>query len=319
MLWIIGAVLLVFGAMYGCFLLVFYVPQKNKENLPEFDVPPGKIYEPYHPQMIQWIREVRAKPHEDVSIRSFDGLTLRGKYYEYEPGAPIELMFHGYRGNAQRDLCGGVQRCFALGRSALVVEQRASASSGGHVITMGIRERQDCLDWVDFAVEHFGPDVKLVLTGISMGAATVLMAAGSELPPNVVGVLADCGYTSPREIIIKVIRQIHLPAKILYPLIRWGGKIFGGFDLEEYSPLEAVKNCKVPVIFFHGEGDDYVPCSMSHSNYEACAAPKMLVTIPGAGHGLSFPADPDRYLQELAKMSQIWGIPTEVRQQKVSQ
>ena len=313
MLWLLAVAGLFFAALYGCFRLVFYVPQRQKENLPEFDIPPGKIYEPFRDQMIGWIRDVRAMPQEDVSIRSFDGLTLRGKYYEFEPGAPMELMFHGYRGNAQRDLCGGVQRCFALGRSALVVEQRASAGSDGHVISMGIHERQDCLDWVNFAIDRFGSDVKIVLTGISMGAATVLMAAGSDLPENVVGVLADCGYTSPKEIILKIIRQIHMPQKLLYPMIRWGGKLFGGFDLEEYSPLEAVKTCKIPVIFFHGEADDYVPCEMSRINYEACNAPKRLVTIPGAGHGLAYPVDPEKYLNALAEMSHIWGIPTWVR------
>ena len=316
MIWIPVAVLLLMAVLYACFRLVFYVPQKTKDHRPEFDIPPGEIYEPFRDQMISWIREVRALPQEDVTVRTFDGLTLHGKYYEFEPGAPIELMFHGYRGNAQRDLCGGVQRCFALGRSALVVDQRASADSEGHVITMGIKEHRDCLAWVDFMIDHFGPDVKIVLTGISMGAATVLMAAGSELPAQVVGVLADCGYTSPKEIICKVIRQIHMPVPVLYPLIRWGGKLFGGFDLEEYSPLEALETCKLPVIFFHGEDDDYVPCDMSRVNYEACKTPKMLVTIPDAGHGLSYPVAPELYLEELAKMSEIWGIPTEVRYQK---
>lgn len=313
LLWMILAVpAVVLLLTYGCYRLVFYVPPKNKTR-PEYDLPAGKIYEPFHDKMRQWIRETRALNPEDFSIQSFDGLTLRGKYYEYQPGAPIELMFHGYRGTAQRDLCGGVQRCFKLGRNALVVDQRSSASSDGHAITMGIRERHDCHAWVDFMIDHFGPDVKIILTGISMGGATVLMAAGTEFPANVVGVLADCGYTSPKAIITKVIRQIHLPVWPLYPLIRWGGKIWGGFDIEEYSALEAMETCRIPVIFFHGEDDDYVPCSMSEENYEACRAEKRIVTIPGAGHGLSYPVAPEAYLEALAEMSHVWGIPTEVK------
>jgi len=132
-----------------------------------------------------------------------------------------------------------------------------------------------------------------------MGAATVLMAAGTELPPNVIGVLADCGYDSPKSIIKTVIRQMGLPAELAYPFVKLGARIYGHFNLEETSPVEAVKNCKLPVIFFHGEADDYVPCEMSRENFESCASKKRLVTIPGAGHGLSYPAAPEVYLQAL--------------------
>ncbi len=283
---------------YVCFYLTFYAPRR-KSVTEEYPIPPGKIYEPYRDTFITWLKELRSLPCEKVSIKSFDGLTLCGRFYEYEPGAPIELMFHGYRGNADRDLCGGVHRCFALKHSALIVDQRTSGNSEGHVITFGIKEHRDCLDWIDFTISHFGPDVKIILTGISMGATTVLMAAGHELPPNVIGVLADCGFTSSKEIIKKVIRQIHLPANLLYPFVKLGAKLYGGFDLEECSAIENIAKCKLPVIFFHGEDDDFVPCYMSHKNYDACNSTKQIITIPAAGHGLSYPVAPDHYLQEL--------------------
>ena len=208
-------------------------------------------------------------------------------------------MFHGYRGSAERDLSGGIQRCFALGRNVLLVDQRTSCGSEGNVISFGINEHRDCLSWVNFAVKEFGSDVKLVLTGISMGASTVLMAAGKPLPKNVVGVLADCGFSSAKKIIQKCAKDIHCPFHLIYPFIKLGAKLFGHFDLEEYTPLEAMETCQVPVIFFHGEDDDFVPCEMSRANFEACAGRKRLVTVPGAGHGLSYPVDPERYLSEL--------------------
>ena len=232
-----------------------------------------------------------------MEITSFDGLTLRGKYYEFAPGAPIELMFHGYRGSSERDLSGGVQRCFALGRSALIVDQRCSGTSEGSVITFGVREHRDCLSWVDFMVKRFGPEVKIILTGISMGASTVVMAAGRELPDNVIGVLADCGFCSAREIILEVIRQMGLPPKLGYPFVKLGAKLFARFDLEEYSPMEALKTTTKPIIFFHGGADDFVPCWMSEKMYEACPTRKRLVVIPGAGHGLAFPVDQEGYLK----------------------
>jgi len=284
---------------YGCFLFAFRARRHKSVNLDEIILPSGPVYEPFCDDMTRWILEVRRMPHEEVSICSRDRLILTGKFYEFAPGAPIELMFHGYRGSAERDLSGGVQRCFCLGRSALVVEQRGSNTSEGNVITFGIREHLDCLDWVDFVVDHYGKDVKIILTGISMGASTVLMAAGKKLPENVIGVLADCGFTSAKDIMYHVMKQMGLPAKPCYPFVKLGARLFGGFDLDEYSAQEAVKNCKVPVIFFHGEADNFVPCNMSILNYEACSSRKQLVTIPGAGHGLSYPVEPERYLDAL--------------------
>lgn len=236
----------------------------------------------------------------DVQITSFDGLTLHGKYYEYKKGAPTEILFHGYRGSAERDLCGGVHRCFEIGHNALIVDQRAAGKSGGHVITFGAKECYDCLAWVDFVIQHIDKDARIILTGISMGAATVMMAASMDLPKNVIGVLADCGYTSTKAIIQKVIRDMKLPAKLLYPLVRLGARLFGGFDPDAFSPLESMKKCKLPVIFFHGDTDDFVPCYMSEENYAACAAEqKRLVIIHGAGHGLCFPVNQETYFKEL--------------------
>ncbi len=294
---LIGSILLLLLLItYICYCIAFYVYRK-KPNI--VAMPDNELYGPYRETIDNWARETLDIPCEEMEIKSFDGLILRGKYYEYTPGAPIELMFHGYRGTAERDLAGGVQRCFKLGRSALIVDQRCSGRSQGHTITFGVNEHRDCLRWIDFMIEHFGPDVKILLCGISMGAATVLVAAGTELPKNVIGVLADCGYTTPKEIIQIVAKKLGLPPKLIYPFVKLGARIFGGFRLEEISPVEALKNCEVPVLFIHGESDDYVPCDMSRVNYEACTSRKMLVTIPGAGHGLSYPVAPERYLQSL--------------------
>ena len=298
--WILLAIaLLILLIAFACFYLAFFVPKHGPIGPDEYPIPEGKVYEPFRERMVKWIKETRNLPCEDFYIESFDGLKLHGRYYEYAPGAALELMLHGYRGNAERDLCGCVQRCFALKRSALVVDQRASGSSEGKVITYGIKEHKDCLKWVDFMVEHFGPDVKIILTGISMGASTVLMAAAAPLPPQVKGVLADCGFTSAKAIMYKVLRQIKLPPKAVYPFVRLGAILYGGFDPERYSAIDAVTRATLPTIFFHGGDDDYVPWEMSQENYDACASRKELVIIPGAGHGLSYPVDKPTYLKAL--------------------
>ena len=309
----ISAIFLAILLSYICFRIVFYEPRKQQISTDELPVPEGEIYEPYHPLMKQWILEARSFPCENYYIKSHDGLTLHAKYFEYAPGAVTEIMFHGYRGSADRDLSGGIQRCFALGRNVLLVDQRTSCGSEGNVISFGINEHRDCLAWIDFAVNKFGPDVKLVLTGISMGASTVLMAAGKPLPPNVVGVLADCGFSSPKEIIKKCAKDERYPAKLIYPFIKLGAKIFGHFDLEEYSPLEALKTCKVPVIFFHGESDEYVPCDMSRQMYEACTSPKKLITVPHAGHGLVYLVDNKKYFESVVEFFSENGVATQLR------
>ena len=291
--------ILIILTSYICFFMVFKTAKRKKLGKGEYDLPPGDIYEPFYPQMRKWVDSIRSMDRERVEIISFDGLKLRGYYYEYSPDSPLELIFHGYGGNAERDLSGGVERCFALGRSAILIDQRGAGESEGRICSFGINERRDCLAWIDFAREKFGKDRPLIIGGVSMGAATVMMASGEDLPENVVCVMADCGYSSSKKIIKKVVTEMKLPFDLVYPFIKLGGKIFGGFDLEETSPVEAVARSRTPIVFIHGDSDAFVPHDMSVECYEACKAPKKLVTIESAGHGLAFPVNPKKYVDSL--------------------
>ena len=283
-----------------CYRITFYSDRKKK-NTEEYPTPEGEIYDPYREQMISWMKETRKLAHKEVSVTSLDGLRLCGKYYEYAEGAPVELMFHGYRGTGERDLCGGVQRCFRLKRNVLVVDQRASGRSEGKTITFGINESRDVLSWINFILNQNGKDTKIILTGISMGAATVLTAAGRDLPENVVCVLADCSYSSPKEIIQKVTAESGMPPKLVYPFMKLAARVFGHFRLGETSPMDAMKRCKVPIILIHGEADDFVPCDMSRRIFDACSSSaKLLYTVPKAGHGLSYLVDTEGYFKALS-------------------
>ena len=313
-LWIVLGVLsllivAVLVASYVCYRIMLYSKPRRILEEDEYDIPEGEIYEVFREDMIAWTKMIRAYPYKEYSLTSHDGLTLRAKFFEYKPGAPIELMFHGYRGNAERDLSGGVERAFKLGHSALLVDHRGAGFSDGNLITFGILERRDSLLWVDFAIKEFGEDARLILTGISMGAATVMMMAGEDLPPQIQYVLADCGYTSSKEIISKVMRDLKLPPALLYPCATLGARLFGGFNLNEASPMEAMARCKLPVVFAHGDADNFVPCDMSVQLHEACAAPKKkLVIIHGAGHGLAFPVGRDEYVNALAEFKRECGF-----------
>ena len=288
---------LVLLTSYICFRMAFYASRKPENLVDEFDIPDDSIYGGFRDLLVQWMKAAKKLPQEDISIRSFDGLELWGTYFEYAPGAPIEILFHGYRGHANREMSGAVRRCHSLGHSALIVDQRACGRSGGHVITFGVNESRDCLAWIDYVVGRW-PDVKIILAGVSMGAGTVVMASGRGLPKNVIGILADCGYTSPADIIKKVISvDMKLPANLAYPFVQLGAKVFGGFNIDELSPLESTRNTQVPILFIHGGKDTFVPCDMSVRCHEANPTATRLHIIPEAGHGLAYPVDQEGYLQ----------------------
>ncbi len=292
---------LVLLAAYVCFRLTFYA---DRDTTPpaagEVVLPDGEIYEVFREDITKWTHAMDLLPAREVEITSFDGMKLRGKYYEREKGAPVEILMHGYRGDCRRDLSGGIFRCFALGRNALLVDHRASGRSEGNIISFGINESRDCVDWVNFIIENIDPDAKIFIGGVSMGGATAQLAVARGLPENVVGVLSDCGYSSAKRIIKKVISEMHLPAELCYPFVKLGARIYGHFDLEEISPEEAMAKCTLPIFFVHGDSDDFVPFRMSEESYAACASKhKHLLKIEGAGHGLAFPAAQQKYIEEM--------------------
>lgn len=289
----------IFLISFICFKLTFYLKNKKASDPNSIILPDDLIFKKYNDIIIRDIKEVREYPHKEYTITSFDGLKLYGKYYENIPGAPIEIMFHGYKGSGERDLSTGVKRAFKCGRNAFLIDQRGCGNSEGHVTSFGINERLDCQTWAYYISKEFGSETKLFLTGISMGAATVLMASALELPENVAAILADCGYSKPSDIIKKVVKEMKLPTKVFYPFIKLGAKIFGKFDLEQTSPYECVKHSKLPIIFIHGDNDELVPCDMSIKLYEACTSVKKLVTIHNAEHGVSYLVDPEKYIYEL--------------------
>ncbi len=268
----------------------------RKLSLEKYCILEGDQYEPLRPHMNEMVDQACALPYEDVWTTSFDGLKLHGNFYAGKEGAPIQIMFHGYHGNPTRDFSGGIPLAVSQGFNVLAIDERAHGKSEGKCLTFGILERRDVVSWAEYAAEKFGSDRPIILTGISMGAATVLMASNLELPESVKCIISDCGYTSPEEIIAKVMKEMHLPPVLLMPFVRLGAKLFGHFTLDEADAPSSLSETKLPVLFIHGEDDRFVPCEMSRRNYEACNSTKNLFTVPDAGHGLSFIIDHEGYI-----------------------
>ncbi len=244
------------------------------------------------------IETVLAAPFERVFIVSQDGLRLAARYYEGTAGAPIVIFFHGYRSHAIHDGCGLHAIARARGYHVLMCDQRAHGESLGRALSFGVLEREDARLWAEYAAKRF-PGVPIFLSGISMGGATVLMAASLPLPEAVVGVLADCPYSSPRDIITKVLADMKLPARLVYPLVRLGARLYGGFDPDAADAVSSVAKETPPILIVHGLSDGFVPAEMSKRIDAAASGEHRLVLVEGADHGKSYTIDPVLYAKTL--------------------
>ena len=284
---------LLLAASYGVYRFVLYAPT-GAQNDPRH-LPTGEQYDPKKDEMLRLIDELLALPAQRVYITSEDGLRLAGELYAGIEGHPIHICCHGYRGLGVRDFCGGAQTLLNRGDGVLLIHQRAQGDSQGHTMTFGIRERQDVLRWARYCDERF-PDTPLFLHGISMGAATVLMASALPLPKAVKGILADCPYDVPRDIITLTADNMHLPGKLMWPFLQVGAFLFGhGLRFGRICCHEAVKRAAVPIQIIHGADDRFVPAYMSEPMAAANPALVRRFTIPNAGHGLSYLEDTPRY------------------------
>lgn len=277
---------------YYTYRVAFLSPKKGPDG--DLALPDTDQYNVFREANRERIRKLAAQEHEEVSIRSHDGLTLRGKYYHRRDGAPVAICFHGWHGSGIRDFCGGAPALMRMGCNVLLIDQRAQGASDGNAITFGIKERYDCLGWVNYVVDRCGPDTDIFLYGVSMGGATVLMAAGLGLPENVRFIVADSPFSSPVKIIQKVCRDNRIPPALALPFLRLGAALFGRFNLTETTAADEVGKTDIPILLVHGTDDRFVPHEMSAEI--AAAHPRIRRELfEGAGHGLSFLVDQPRY------------------------
>ncbi|MBP5428175.1 MAG: alpha/beta hydrolase [Clostridia bacterium] len=240
-------------------------------------------------------------PHETVEIEGFDGVRLIGHYFRVDDAKRTVVAFHGWRSAWSRDFSMIYDFWFKNGCNVLFVEQRGQKGSSGEYMGFGLLERFDCQGWVNYLTARNDTVTPLYLAGVSMGAATVLMASGLNLPDCVHGILADCGFTSPYAIWKYVSeKNLHLPftgfrAKVASDICR---RKLNNSD-SRYSAEDALRFCRVPVLFAHGAADKFVPVTMTYQNYLACASEKRLLIVPGADHGMSYLVERERYEKEV--------------------
>ena len=184
----------------------FYVPEHKKMADPRDFYSTGK--DAIHkPALVALVDELEPRPFEAVSITSRDGLRLTGRYYHTADGAPLKFIFHGWRSNVRRDCGGGAKMAFDAGYNLLLVNQRAHGDSDGNVITFGIKEKYDCLDWINYAVDRFGKDVTFFKTAGGFKLSVRVM-----LSPNFYGWLLGFGsevkVISPSYVVDEVVCRL---------------------------------------------------------------------------------------------------------------
>lgn len=278
-----------FAASFYLYCFAFYYPPKARKHTQI--IPDSPLYTGRKEELQAVIDEMEHRPYEKVFIQSYDGYQLCGRVYVGNPKAPFILFFHGYHGNAKWDGYGVFCLSRDYGYNLLMVDERAHGFSGSNTITMGIRERYDCRKWVEYILERYGHDTRIVLSGVSMGAATVLMACSLGLPANVKAVIADCGYTAPMDILKSIAHRMKLPVESGYWLAKLGARLYGHYDLEEASAIESVRKSHIPTLFIHGSEDSVVPVDMCRKLYDACAAIKEKVIVQGADHAVNAVTD----------------------------
>lgn len=289
---IICALLFILLASSAVFFFIAFV----RRDEPDIDNPDSEIngfLAPYREVIKEGLDYIAESPKSWVNTVSFDGLKLWARYFDNGSRRTI-ILFHGYRSSADRDFSCAVKMYCGAGFNVLLVDERSHGKSEGRLITFGVKESRDVASWVNYCLENTSAD-EIFLSGMSMGATTVLLASGKNLPDSVKGIIADCGFTSPAAIIKKVARQVfHVNASWFLPFMNLYCVVFGHFSICGVSTVKALEKNRIPVLFIHGNSDDFVPCEMSRIGYDSDAGNKELLLIDGAGHGMSYLLDTGR-------------------------
>jgi fermentation-respiration switch protein FrsA (DUF1100 family) len=260
----------------------------------------------------QWLYRQNRERGVRYTLRSCDGLTLAAHYIPADTPQPraIILMVHGYRSSALWDFAVASHDLHDAGFGCFLIDQRAHGESGGKTICYGAKERYDVRDWARFIEKEF-PGVPVILDGVSMGAATVMAACGLELPENVRGVVADCGFTTMEAMFNKsIVEWFHLPTWPLVPLSGLYSRVLNGFGYHDVNSAEMLTHARVPVLLVHGEADSFVPFWMGEEIWDAVKEQGNVTffPVPEADHALSYLQDADGYRARLNELFARCGV-----------
>ena len=238
-----------------------------------------------------WLDEV---PYNDIHVTSYDGLKLYAKYYHCEQPRAVAILVHGYKGDGETCYPKLSKYLLEQGIEVVIIRQRAHVHSEGKRLCFGLKERYDVKSWCDYVSSIIPKGMPMFVSGISMGAASVLMASSLELPDNVKFLVSDCAFSDAYKEFENVAKMQKIPPFLFAPAGRLMYKITEGVDIKKERPVDEVKHSRLPILIIHGEADDFVPFHMCKEIYNACSQDKELVTVPGAVHGMSYLVDTEK-------------------------
>ena len=239
----------------------------------------------------KWLEE--KSNYSDKYIESYDKLQLHS-YVVSQNSNKWAIVVHGYGGSGKL-MSDKSKYFYDMGYNVLIPDLRGHGKSEGNYIGMGWKDRLDIISWINFIIKE-NPNAEIVLHGTSMGAATVLMTSGENLPSNVKAIVADCAYTSAwDEFSYQLETYLKVPSSYILNVTNMVTKLKAGYSLKEASALECVKKATVPILFIHGDKDKFVPYSMMDKLYDATNSPKEKLTIEGGEHANSDLVSPFLY------------------------
>lgn len=253
------------------------------------------IYAEYNDENLndaqKWLEE--KSNYSDKYIESYDKLQLHS-YVVTQNSNKWAIVVHGYGGSGKL-MSDKSKYFYDMGYNVLIPDLRGHCKSEGDYIGMGWKDRLDIISWINFIIKE-NPNAEIVLHGTSMGAATVLMTSGENLPSNVKAIVADCAYTSAwDEFSYQLETYLKVPSSYILNVTNMVTKLKAGYSLKEASALESVKKATVPILFIHGDKDKFVPYSMMDKLYDATISPKEKLTIDGGEHANSDLVSPFLY------------------------
>lgn len=292
---ILGIILLL--CVSGVYVFVFACVRKKELSWMIEDEIKKTSYGKFYQQIVdshKWLVDHKA---EDVYITSDDGLKLHGLWVRAENPRGTVLFAHGYRSTLLVDFGLALELYHKYGMNLLIPDQRSHGKSEGRYITFGVKESGDMLRWIEYHNETFG-NKPMILSGLSMGASTMMYLADQQLPENVKGIIADCGFTSPKEILRNVFQKVvHLPAGPTLFVTDLVARLVAGFHLTEKDTRKTLQKNRLPIIMVHGMDDSFVPCSMTEEGFAVCTGNKQMFLVEGADHGVSFLVEQQRYTE----------------------
>jgi fermentation-respiration switch protein FrsA (DUF1100 family) len=248
--------------------------------------------------------KIKNQSNETVMMQAFDNTKLIGHYYEREKGAPLIVFFHGLWGHSYLDGVPIYRITQKHNWNLLLCDLRAQGDSEGEFSTLGVLEKYDCLDWVEWAQNRFGDKNPIFLMGVSTGASIAMMSSNLGLPKSVRGIIDDCGFTSTMEMIdvnCKSHLPDYIPTRMFDFFVEMGTSVWGHFCISKADACKAVSQTDIPILIIHGDRDTQAPLSMAYRLYDSCSSEKQLYVVHGANHAENYRKDPEGYENVIAQ------------------